>query len=125
MDAVCKSVVVSNQWFGLITFEKAGDEVYEHSHIFDHSTILAHGEFRVIKYNKDNSIALDEVVQAPCIIHIEKGLPHTIIAKTDNAVACCCHAIYESEQSLFPIESDKVPIVGGSIKLSLVEMPQL
>ncbi len=118
--ANCKSVIMSNMWFGLMEFDKAGDYIDGHKHMFDHCTLLTYGDFRITKYEDDN-IIFNEIVKAPCLIHIEKNIQHKIESLTDNAIACCCHAIYESEKSLFPIETDKVPVVGGSLKLSLVK----
>lgn len=112
-------------WFGLMVFDKAGYKMEGHKHMFDHVTFLSHGKFRVIKYDLNNEIELDEEVEAPCLIHIAKGNEHSIESLTDNASACCCHAIYESESNLFPIEADKVPIVGGTLKLSLTAMGRL
>lgn len=123
--AMCGSVVMSNMWFGLMEFHKAGDKLEQHHHKFDHCTLLSYGEFQIVKYFEDGTVELDEMIKAPCLIHIEKGRNHSLVAKTDGAIACCCHAIYESEQSLFPIETDKVPVVGGSLKLSLIEAPDM
>jgi len=108
-------------WFGLMTFKKTGDLMQGHKHKFDHCTLLSYGKFRVIKYDLNNTVEIDEIVEAPCLIHIAKDSLHSIEALTDDAQACCCHAIYESEQSLFPIDVNQVPIVGGSLKISLTE----
>lgn len=125
MTPDCNSTIMSNMWFGLMMFNKSGTKMEGHKHLFDHVTYLSHGKFRVIKYNLDDEVELDEVIDSPCFIHIAKGNFHSIESLTDDATACCCHAIYESEKHLFPIETDKVPVVNGSLKLSLIKMGQL
>jgi len=125
MSPDCNSVVMSNMWFGLMVFKKSGDLMEGHKHKFDHCTLLSYGQFRVIKYDLNNEIEINEVVDSPCLIHIAKENLHSIEALTDDARACCCHAIYEDEKDLFPIDVNKVPIVGGSLKLSLTEMNHL
>jgi len=107
-------------WFGLMTFKKIGDKVEEHKHMFDHVTLLSSGSFKVIKYNLSGDVELNEVVESPCLIHIEKGKNHSIEALTENSIACCCHAIYESENDKFPVDTSKVPLVGGSLKIPLI-----
>ncbi len=124
-QALCESTVMANMWFGLLTFSKAGDGVDEHEHMFDHVTLLAHGTFEVVKYDEDKKVEFKEVLESPCLIYIEKNKRHSIVARTDGAIACCNHAIYESEKDLFPLDIGKVPIVGGSLKLSLLANPEI
>jgi len=123
--ADCKSTIMSNMWFGLLSFKSAGDTIEQHKHTFDHCTLLSYGEFHIKKFDENGDIELNEIIVAPCLIYIEKNKKHSITANTDNAVACCCHAIYESEQDLFPIDTKKVPIVGGSLKLSLLSNTEI
>jgi len=119
MQPDCKSAAVSNMWFGLMSFKNAGEKIPGHKHNFDHCTLLASGKFRVIKYGEDERIEYDEILTSPCIIFIDKDRIHSVEALTDNAVACCCHAIYEKEKDLFPIDASKVPIVGGQLLVPL------
>jgi len=116
---------MSNMWFGLMEFKKSGDILHGHKHNFDHCTLLSYGKFKVIKLNLDNSIEINEILDAPCLVFIDKNKIHSIEALTDNAIACCCHAIYEKEKSLFPINGQNMPIVGGTLKVPLIKNPDI
>jgi quercetin dioxygenase-like cupin family protein len=66
---------------------KKGQTHNGHAHAFDHITLLATGSV-TMKY--DNGV---NEYKAPYLIVTPKSIKHQFIAKEDNTVLCCIHAI--------------------------------
>jgi len=78
---------VSNVSIKQMHFEKAGDEMPGHSHVYDHQTLLAHGSVRVTVENNTKDYS------APFILVITKNKIHNLVALEDNTVCYCIHGI--------------------------------
>ena len=68
---------------------QAGMIVPQHSHTYDHYTMLATGSMRVIK---DGVLVGD--FWAPTAIFIERGCKHTLISLEPNTLAYCLHNLH-------------------------------
>lgn len=108
-----KMVCVSNLWLRQMHFAKAGDRNEGHVHNFDHMTLLAKGSVTV-----DVDGQLSEF-SAPQMIYIAKGKRHFLVAKEDDTVAYCVHALRTGEReedildpSMIPAGVDN-PLVAG------------
>jgi len=104
-----KFAIISNIWIKMITFDKAGDIMYGHKHVFDHPTLLSQGSVRVTV--TDNS-GVDTTTDftAPAIIFIERGKIHTLVSLEDNTVASCIHALRDGDSTEDIIEEDMIPV---------------
>lgn len=67
---------------------KAGTMVPQHSHVFDHTSMLARGSVRVWKDG-----VLDGDVVAPAGIFIAAGIKHAFLALEDETIIYCIHNI--------------------------------
>lgn len=76
----------------------AGMVVPQHSHTYDHYTMLATGSMRVFKDGK-----LVGNFKAPSAIFIEAGCKHLLISLEPNTLAYCLHNLHGKET--VPIES--------------------
>lgn len=72
--------------------------VPQHSHTYDHYTMLATGSMRVIK---DGVLVGDFF--APTAIFIERGCKHILISLEKNTLAYCLHNLHGLDS--VPIES--------------------
>lgn len=86
--------IVSNLWLRQMHFKNAGDRNEGHVHNFDHITLLAKGSVTVDVEGKLTDFA------APHMIYIQAGKAHYLIAKEDDTVAYCVHAIRDAEGEL-------------------------
>lgn len=98
-----KLALVSNVWIKMMTFNKAGDFIPGHKHLFDHPTILAQGSALV----EVNGVVTE--FTAPAIIYIEKQKVHKITAKSPGTVACCVHALRDGGREEDIISPDMLP----------------
>lgn len=98
-----KMVCVSNLWLRQMHFAKAGDKNEGHVHNFDHITCLAKGSVTV-----DVEGQLTDFT-APHMIYISKGKRHFLIAKEDDTVAYCVHALRTGEREEDILDPDMVP----------------
>jgi quercetin dioxygenase-like cupin family protein len=71
-----------------ITVPKAMTLVPQHSHTYDHTSMIAVGSFRVWK----NGELLGDVT-APTGLMIEAGAKHAFLSLTDGATIYCIHNI--------------------------------
>jgi hypothetical protein len=101
-----KISLVANTWVKQMHFAKAGDFNPGHKHIFDHQTLLAKGKVKVVVNGKESEFI------APTIIFIRAGYEHTIIAKEDNTVCYCIHAIRDGERVEDIIDPADIPANG-------------
>lgn len=79
--------VVHNVWTRQMHFLKKGDHETQHTHQFDHMTLLAKGSLDVV-CNGESTI-----FTAPHMIFISKDHEHSMTALEDDTVAYCIHAI--------------------------------
>jgi quercetin dioxygenase-like cupin family protein len=64
----------------------------QHSHAFDHSSLLARGSLLVWKGEEIR------YYDAPSLIWIEKGVKHKFQTLEDETVVCCLHNLHGEEQ---------------------------
>lgn len=83
--------IVSNLWLRQMHFKKAGDRNEGHVHSFDHVTLLAKGSVTVDVEGKLTDFA------APHMIYVQAGKSHFLIAKEDDTLAYCVHAIRNAD----------------------------
>lgn len=98
-----KMTCVSNLWLRQMHFLKVGDRNEGHVHNFDHITLLAKGSVTV-----DVEGQLTEFV-APQMIYITKGKRHFLIAKEDDTVAYCVHALRTGEKEEDILDPTMIP----------------
>ena len=70
---------------------KKGMVVPQHSHRYDHTTMLAHGSVHIFAGDEDLGYR-----KAPCPIFIHKGVKHLFLSLEDNTVLYCIHNIRRS-----------------------------
>lgn len=94
---------VSNLYSRMMHFKKAGDTEHNHTHSFDHLTLLAAGSVKCVVDGKET------IFKAPHMIFIHKDKMHAFTALEDNTVAYCIHAMRVGERvediadpSMFP-----------------------
>lgn len=84
-------------------FLKVGDRNEGHLHNYDHITLLAKGSVTV-----DVEGQLTEFV-APQMIYVAKGKRHFLIAKEDDTIAYCVHALRTGEKEEDILDPDMIP----------------
>jgi hypothetical protein len=92
--------IVSNVWIRQIELESKGDEMFGHSHTFDHQHLLSVGTIEV-----QIGEARTEYT-APAILFIPKGTEHSIVAISEYVLGHCIHPIrdgYRVEDIVDPI----------------------
>jgi len=85
----------------------AGYEVHKHVHSFSHFSILAKGSAIL------NVAGKEQWLEAPAIINVAAGTPHSVRAVTD-IVWLCTHAVAESEFDTDPAKIDAILIAKGT-----------
>lgn len=98
-----KMACVSNLWLRQMHFVKAGDRNEGHVHNFDHMTLLSKGSVTV-----DVEGQLTEFT-APHMIYIAAGKRHFLIAKEDDTVAYCVHALRTGEREEDILDPAMIP----------------
>lgn len=97
---------VKNVWVRQMYFPKAGMVEDGHSHPIDHVTLLARGALTVIV----NGIPTDFYANnGGKIIYIRKDVEHTLIAREDQTLAFCIHALREDNVTEDIIDPDSIP----------------
>lgn len=71
---------------------RAGTFIPQHSHVYDHSSLLAVGSVRLWK---DGILAGDHT--APTILSIAAGVKHLFQALVDDTIVYCIHNLSRSE----------------------------
>ena len=94
---------VSNLWLRQMIFVKAGDKNEGHVHNYDHVTLLAKGSVTVDVEGVTTDFA------APQMIYITKGKRHFLIAKEDDTVAYCVHALRTGEREEDILDPAMIP----------------
>jgi quercetin dioxygenase-like cupin family protein len=84
---------VENIYIREMRFEKAGDVMPGHRHVWAHPTILAVGALRL---EVEGRPPRDLV--APCVIYIGKDKEHKLTALVDGTFAYCVHALRYGDQ---------------------------
>lgn len=74
-----------------MVLDKAGTLVPQHTHAYDHLSMLAVGSVRIWRDGK-----LDGDYQAPCGIVIKAGVAHMFLSLEDNTIVYCVHNISHS-----------------------------
>jgi hypothetical protein len=94
---------VSNLYSRMIHFKNTGDTEHNHTHSFDHLTLLAAGS---VECDVDG---IKTIFKAPHMIFIHKDKMHAFTALEDNTVAYCIHPMRIGERiediadpSMFP-----------------------
>jgi hypothetical protein len=94
---------VSNLYSRMMHFKNAGDTEHNHTHSFDHLTLLAVGSV------KCEVNGVETMFKAPHMIFIHKDKMHAFTALEDNTVAYCIHPMRIGERiediadpSMFP-----------------------
>jgi hypothetical protein len=103
--------VVSNVWIKQIEFEKKGDIMEGHRHIFDHQHLLTSGKVRVTVGDTFREY------EAPKILFIPRDTLHSIEAISDTAVGYCIHPIRDGYRVEDIVDPDSVPKIGGDLIL--------
>ena len=86
-----KFTCVSNLWLRQMVFKNKGDRNEQHTHNYDHITLLTTGSVKV---------TVDDVsteFTAPQMIYIKQGKVHNIEALEDNTIAFCVHALRDKD----------------------------
>ena len=76
-----------NVFIRQIHFKKAGDREVQHTHSFDHVTLLAKGSIEVECNGKLTTFV------APHMIYIRADYIHGMVALEDDSLAYCVHAM--------------------------------
>lgn len=103
---------VANLFSRMMHFEKAGDTEAGHTHAFDHLTLLATGSLQVIIDGQTSEFI------APHMIYIRKDKHHTLIAREDNTVAYCIHALRKENQTGDILDSSMIPLGADATAVS-------
>jgi quercetin dioxygenase-like cupin family protein len=82
----------------MMSFENVGDTELEHTHQFDHATLVAYGSVLVRVRGKET------LFKAPQLIWIAKDLEHELVAQEPNTVCVCLH----TTQSAMPGRSNEI-----------------
>jgi len=82
---------VSNLWLRQMVFKNKGDRNEEHTHNYDHITLLTTGSVKVTVDGKSTEFT------APQMIYVKQGKVHHIEALEDNTIAFCVHALRDNE----------------------------
>lgn len=98
-----KLACVSNLWLRQMHFLKAGDQNEGHTHNFDHMTLLVKGSVTVDVEGEKTEFS------APHMIYIAKGKRHFLIAKEDDTVAYCVHALRTGEREEDILDPSMIP----------------
>lgn len=77
--------VVNNVWTRQMHFVKSGDHETQHSHQFDHVTLLAKGSMEIVTNGETT------IFKAPHMIFIAKEAVHSLTALEDDTLAYCIH----------------------------------
>jgi quercetin dioxygenase-like cupin family protein len=95
-------------------FAKSGDRNEGHVHNFDHITLLAKGSV-VVDVDGNQSEFL-----APSMIFISKGKRHFLIAKEDDTIAYCVHALRTGEKEEDILDPSMIP---AGVNAQSISMP--
>lgn len=98
-----KMTCVSNLWLRQMHFAKAGDKNEGHVHNFDHITLIAKGSVTVDVEGQTTNFT------APHMIFVAKGKRHFLIAKEDDTVAYCVHALRTGEREEDILDPSMIP----------------
>lgn len=98
---------VANLFSRMMHFEKAGDVETNHTHSFDHLTLLASGAVKCVVDGEET------IFKAPHMIYIHKDKEHEFTALEDNTVAFCIHAMRIGENVEDIVDPTMIP--NGSV----------
>jgi len=101
--------IVSNVWIRQLEFEHAGDIKEEHTHPFDHQTLIAKGKFDVTVDGQTTTFS------APQIVYVKKGLVHTFKCVSSDGLAYCIHPIRDGDEVTDIISDDQMPLLGTGL----------
>lgn len=79
----------------------AGTVVPQHSHVWDHTSLLAHGSVFVWKDGK-----LDQRYDAPRAITIKAGVKHTFQSLENDTIIYCIHNLHSEDKIAILSEHD-------------------
>jgi hypothetical protein len=94
---------VSNLYSRMMHFKNAGDTEHNHTHSFDHLTLLAAGSVKCVVDDKET------IFKAPHMIFIHKDKMHAFTALEDNTVAYCIHPMRISERIEDIVDPSMIP----------------
>ena len=81
--------VIDDVYTKVFTAKKAGTFIGQHSHKYDHGTLVATGEIRLFI---DERWAGD--FAAGTMIPIKRGVKHVLMSLADNTVCACIHNVH-------------------------------
>ena len=90
MEPNIKVAHVHGLYTRMMEFVNVGDTEVEHTHQFDHATLVAHGSVLVRCRGKET------VFKAPQLIWIAKDLMHELVAQEAGTVCVCLHTTASS-----------------------------
>ena len=94
---------VSNLYSRMMHFKNAGDTEHNHTHSFDHLTLLAAGSVKCVVDDKET------IFKAPHMIFIHKDKMHAFTALEDNTVAYCIHPMRIGERIEDIVDPSMIP----------------
>jgi hypothetical protein len=94
---------VSNLYSRMMHFKNAGDTEHNHTHSFDHLTLLAAGSVKCVVDGKET------IFKAPHMIFIHKDKMHAFTALEDNTVAYCIHPMRIGERIEDIVDPSMIP----------------
>ena len=83
--------IVDNVFVKMMHLPAIGDTHGGHAHVFDHITLLATGSVNMVSDKGTNEFT------APHLIITPKGITHEFIARTNDVLLCCIHAIRDGD----------------------------
>jgi hypothetical protein len=94
---------VSNLYSRMMHFKNIGDTEHNHTHSFDHLTLLAAGSVKCVVDDKET------IFKAPHMIFIHKDKMHAFTALEDNTVAYCIHPMRIGERIEDIVDPSMIP----------------
>jgi quercetin dioxygenase-like cupin family protein len=76
-----------------IVIERKGTVLPQHSHVWDHTSMIARGAVMVWKDGQP-----DDKYTAPCGIFIKACVKHTFLSLEDNTVIYCIHNLHGEDK---------------------------
>jgi quercetin dioxygenase-like cupin family protein len=84
--------IVDGLFVKTMEVQKAGTYIPQHSHRYDHASVLARGSVRIWQDGE-----LMGEFRAPKIITIKAGAKHTFLTLEDNTLVLCIHNVSRSD----------------------------
>lgn len=94
-----------NVFIRQMCFMKQGDQETQHTHAFDHITLLSKGSLKVTCNGKET------IFKAPHMIYIKADRVHGMVALEDDTLAYCIHGMQNTSEKKIEdmISPDMIP----------------